>query len=1538
MSTEQTRVERNSEARGHQGPWLGLEPYQEGDAGRFFGRSAEVSRLVEAVRDNLHTTVYGPSGAGKTSLLRAGVFPRMREETMIPVYLRFSHAESAPPYRDQVLAGVREALCAAQVEAEPVGENAEQCPETLWSWFHRHEFWDGRNRLAKPVLVLDQFEELFTLGAARSDAGSFITELGDLCSNTVPESLAAALSATGGRLGYPSDSQSYRVVLSLREDFLARLEEITVEWTVFRRNRVSVQPMTAEQALEAVLMPGKGIVDEAVARAIVTAVSGGDAAGKAGARPVTVEPPLLSLFCARLDHQRRQNGSDRISMEQVEGSRQDILQSFYSESMGSVSERTRQYVEDNLLTGSGYRCAKALDDVEQAGIPAAEVGELVRLRLLRHEYRDGLRWIEFSHDILTGLARESRDRRKATLALERQRAEMEELRRERDRQRLRARRAVGFSVFLMAAVAAVCAGVWYGFFKEHQRYYRSWKKVYGLPVGLRPLKMEEVRHRNVSFQMTTNGLWDIVWEGAFPSIADAPVKKMVAVNGRLRPTVEHGLTTYLWSYGESHEEDDASKTCFTSGSDTVRGAVGAEDLAKVCQWEFVTGEDGRPVHEVGKDRKGDIVWGLVYAPSKADDARADTSGLPEWKRRACVHFVDAKGYPQKQRKDLAEYIEITYDTDPEKEGLERLIEYRDSVGNRVAGVDGAWAREYTHDAEGREASLFSKKWSEQDGRYVNMIDRAGNSGMTFEYDDNGDVRRGVSVGVDGEPMPVVDGYSEVRYSYDRWGNVESGYYYRNGSPCFHRQGHHCIRRSYDEHGAVSSESYQGVDGAPVVVAGGFAEVRMEKDPDGNITRMAYFGPDGAPCLYADGSHGWKAEYDPEGNETVRTYFDKDGSPVNISSGYATSRQVWEGGRLKEWACFGTGGEPAVDNTTGTHRTCREYDSQGYQARETYYGPDGKPCLHKDGNHGWEAEYDSAGNETRKTFLGLDGSPVSLSDGYATVRSECDQNGNVVRRTYYGADGSRCLHKEGNHGWKALHNLQGNEVERTYFGLHGEPVSLGDRYATVRQEYDAEGKRVLLCTYYAPDGSPCLHREGNHGYRVKYDDSGREIERTFLNVEGEPVALANGYATSRVARDAQGRAIGFSYYDDKDLPVEDSSDGTHKWVIQRDALGNAVRITYYAPDGQPCLHKDGNHGRVFVYDHLGNELECTYLGVDGKPVALSGYATVRREYGPNGRVIRETYFNVDGKPCLNENGFHGMSMVYDDRGNKETTLIGLDGKPLALSDGLAIVRQEYGPNGKVTRETYFDTDGEPCLYEEGYHGVSAAYDDQGNETERTYLGLDGKPAALSDGYATVRKEYGAGDKVTRETWFGADGAPYLTKAGCHGVSLTYDDRGNEVERTYFGLDGKPCESHEECVQTEYSYDEEGESNESASQGLSDREMRVPFIAEVVDGGAAQKAGIKKCDLVMVYQDWSLSDLVDDPEMKKFESAMDGAVADEKRVVVWDGEEFKSFTLPAGMIGIRVMDRPMPSGEHRALWKAFLKWLDEVTADSDGEAAE
>jgi len=56
-------------------PYPGLSPFAEADADRFFGREAEVEALWEKIRRHHLLAVIGPSGVGKTSLLRAGLIP-----------------------------------------------------------------------------------------------------------------------------------------------------------------------------------------------------------------------------------------------------------------------------------------------------------------------------------------------------------------------------------------------------------------------------------------------------------------------------------------------------------------------------------------------------------------------------------------------------------------------------------------------------------------------------------------------------------------------------------------------------------------------------------------------------------------------------------------------------------------------------------------------------------------------------------------------------------------------------------------------------------------------------------------------------------------------------------------------------------------------------------------------------------------------------------------------------------------------------------------------------------------------------------------------------------------------------------------------------------------------------------------------------------------------------------------------------------------------------------------------------------------------
>ena len=78
-------------------PWVGLSSYTEANRATFEGRDEETAELARRVRRKSITVLFGQSGLGKTSLLQAGLVPRLRGEGFCPVYLRVDYSAESPP-------------------------------------------------------------------------------------------------------------------------------------------------------------------------------------------------------------------------------------------------------------------------------------------------------------------------------------------------------------------------------------------------------------------------------------------------------------------------------------------------------------------------------------------------------------------------------------------------------------------------------------------------------------------------------------------------------------------------------------------------------------------------------------------------------------------------------------------------------------------------------------------------------------------------------------------------------------------------------------------------------------------------------------------------------------------------------------------------------------------------------------------------------------------------------------------------------------------------------------------------------------------------------------------------------------------------------------------------------------------------------------------------------------------------------------------------------------------------------------------------
>jgi hypothetical protein len=490
-------------------PWPGPAAYTERDASFFFGRDAEAAELLRLVRAEPLSVLFSLSGLGKTSLIQAGLFPRLRNEGFFPVRIRLEHSDDAPSLVTQVLRAVARAAAAEDV----LPPDWDPANDTMRSAFFRPgaQFSSRLGSTLIPVLVLDQFEEAWTLTrtseTARSRVDSFLTQISEL------------LDSTG------STDMPIRIVIALREDQLAPLEALRHIFQSLRRARLRILPFTKEQAGEVVVKAGGTLLAPKAAEAIVETFATGDAL-----RPVA-EPVLLSIFCWRLNESRVDDGRDQITPEQVEAARGRFIESFYdtafekirttgTEDSRSQADSAERFVED-LVDAAGFRTSAGYAHAETAfNVSAATLDILVTARLLHPiERTGGQRHLELIHDRLAvEAARRRRARRTRDAEAEAQRlaseAEKERARAvELDEARTKAltARKKALALMFVAFATAIFAVAALVFAKQAQKSAEDAKK-----------KAEESQREAADAKTAMENGFKVIVEQAKPYVAEAP--------------------------------------------------------------------------------------------------------------------------------------------------------------------------------------------------------------------------------------------------------------------------------------------------------------------------------------------------------------------------------------------------------------------------------------------------------------------------------------------------------------------------------------------------------------------------------------------------------------------------------------------------------------------------------------------------------------------------------------------------------------------------------------------------------------------------------------------------------------------------------------------------------------------------------------------------------------------------------------------------------------------------------------------------------
>jgi WD40 repeat protein len=244
-------------------PYRGLSAFEEQDAAFFFGREAAATELLNRMSRHLLgaglLVVSGVSGAGKSSLLQAGVLPRIRGAGLAfaPGAARWPCLVFTPTrspldelaLRVAVLAGADAAAVRRGLDADPAGfaltaRQAALAPppgpgsDPAGPAAGPHPL--PRSRQPRLLLVIDQFEQVFTQCLEEGQRQAFIT------------ALCAAASAGPG----PDDAPAALVVLGVRADFEARCADYP-QLAGAVQDRYLVTAMTGRQLRMAITEPAK---------------------------------------------------------------------------------------------------------------------------------------------------------------------------------------------------------------------------------------------------------------------------------------------------------------------------------------------------------------------------------------------------------------------------------------------------------------------------------------------------------------------------------------------------------------------------------------------------------------------------------------------------------------------------------------------------------------------------------------------------------------------------------------------------------------------------------------------------------------------------------------------------------------------------------------------------------------------------------------------------------------------------------------------------------------------------------------------------------------------------------------------------------------------------------------------------------------------------------------------------------------------------------------------------------------------------------
>jgi tetratricopeptide (TPR) repeat protein len=371
-------------------PFVGPRPIEKGQ--QIFGRDPEIDQLYYLLSAERIVLFYSPSGAGKSSLIQAGLIPRLAPQFDVwaPVRVNLSLQANGPANINRYARS-----CNLGFEAEIPKEL--QRPEDAIAPITLVEYVAARPRRRSAarnvVLIFDQFEEVLTVDPLALDAKrEFFGQLGKLL----------------------QDPQLW-AIFAIREDYLAALDPYAELLPSHLKNRFRLDMLSRAAAEEAIRKPveagGRSFAPQALGRLVADLAMmqvqqpGGEFKSEPGPfiEPLHLQVACRSLWEKMTPDRKVIEDSDIDSFGDVTRALAEYYETEITKSADGnerIERSIREWCGGMLITRGNIRGQVLREAGQSGGLDNRLIERLVDTHLVRGEQRAGATWYELAHDRL----------------------------------------------------------------------------------------------------------------------------------------------------------------------------------------------------------------------------------------------------------------------------------------------------------------------------------------------------------------------------------------------------------------------------------------------------------------------------------------------------------------------------------------------------------------------------------------------------------------------------------------------------------------------------------------------------------------------------------------------------------------------------------------------------------------------------------------------------------------------------------------------------------------------------------------------------------------------------------------------------------------------------------------------------------------------------------------------------------------------------------------------------------------------------------